>query len=99
MDRPTCETCLYWEKKDLISVNGYDLSNLGDGLCHRYPGSPELLLTFRPTKSYDYCGENPQFPAWIKSQQAMENCLHEWVTYNFHNEPSFDKCEKCGAYR
>ena len=75
-ERPTCETCPYWEKWDEGSV----------GNCQRHAPipsveryAPELIgphgatraSTFWPeTDPSDACGDHPDFPAWLEERQA-----------------------------
>lgn len=64
MDRPTCATCPYWER-DADEREGY---------CHRLPPAFRLV----PTDDYvqpwtwetDWCGEHPDFPAFLESRKA-----------------------------
>ena len=61
MDRPKCETCLYW--------NG----NAAGGWCHRYPPAYKLSETvyLQPqTDEKDWCGEHPDFPAYIAATRS-----------------------------
>jgi hypothetical protein len=59
MERPTCATCAYWVD-----------SSLGGGQCRRM--SPQMLphanmegLRFPFTSPLHWCGEHPDFPAYI----------------------------------
>ena len=64
MDRPTCATCPYWER-DAYEREGY---------CHRLPPAFRLV----PTDDYvqpwtwetDWCGEHPDFPAFLESRKV-----------------------------
>ncbi len=71
MDRPTCETCPFWE----------------DGNCRRYPphiyekGCLEdkegnfLPVYFYPeTEGDEWCGEHPDFPEYLQSLKRSEPC-------------------------
>jgi hypothetical protein len=70
-ERPTCKTCPYW--KQIEDANLY-------GECRRFPayqshqmdvGSEEEgktnidLATWADTEEDDWCGEHPDFPAYI----------------------------------
>jgi len=65
MERPTCETCLKWQQ----GYNGID------GQCRA--NTPSLgrttgghLVPDHPiTEPSHWCGEHPDFPAWIESQR------------------------------
>lgn len=77
MERPTCETCPYW---DVFSA-GED-----DGFCRRYaprPSQEGLQRPYNPaikgdrrevfpatTKIQEWCGEHPDFPAYIAALRA-----------------------------
>lgn len=73
MNRPTCETCPFW------STIGFD-EDSGLGMCRRLPpaipstiaqedrnGPDHILLGFWPHCGKDaFCGEHPDFQAWIE---------------------------------
>jgi hypothetical protein len=70
MDRPTCKTCLYWEPQGIDPDQGY---------CRRYPpqhidkteshtDAAERYLV-PVTWGDDWCGEHPDFPAWLARQK------------------------------
>jgi hypothetical protein len=68
MNRPTCETCPYWESLDC---------NLG--YCRRRAPRPYSDLMSEHEERFaaewpsstpdDWCGEHPDFPEWIESQR------------------------------
>ncbi len=70
MEQPTCKTCPYWEHDN---ENEYP-----KGLCKRHapqalPCSREAVWTGYPfaswteTESTEWCGEHPDFPAYLES--------------------------------
>ena len=68
MDRPTCATCPYWH--DYVMGNGF-------GQCRRIP--PVFRVSsdtedpnglFPESLALHFCGEHPDFPAWIESLKA-----------------------------
>jgi len=82
MDRPRCETCPYWDRKEPDdSVQGYCCRHAphsrvtyGEEIPIRWPesddefGRCEPEVVFFPILNYcDFCGEHPDFPAYIAS--------------------------------
>jgi hypothetical protein len=96
MERPTCETCPYWEQ------GNHEHDQDFNGWCHRYPkrivetvlrlsvdeeirrdpslvddrtldclaydlSSDNITSCFPTHDKYEWCGEHPQFPAYIES--------------------------------
>ena len=69
MDRPTCETCPYWAPHTKNPPSGscrirhptHDTLECDDGAVIPW-GWPESL-------SFMWCGEHPDFTAWITSQR------------------------------
>ena len=63
MDRPTCETCVFWER-NREGVTG--------GTCRiRAPvcgGEFNEETMFPPQQSASWCGEHPDFAAWVESR-------------------------------
>ncbi len=66
MERPTCATCAYWDD--------------ATGDCHRLAPLPVWVENFPnegnthqviwpETEPDDWCGEHPDFPAYIQSRQ------------------------------
>ena len=79
MDKPTCETCPYWDK--LIAASG---DWPAEGNCHRNAprpfhrestdDDPDGEEDYRNDRwpcvpGHGFCGEHPGFPAWIESQR------------------------------
>lgn len=80
MDRPTCKTCLYWNRE------GEDSE---EGTCRRYPPTGPLKPYAEPTHGNDpahwnatewnfpvtydeeSCGEHTDFPAWLAAQRGQ----------------------------
>jgi hypothetical protein len=69
MDRPTCETCPFWDGPDEVGL----------GICRKHAPTPSTTRT-EPEKSFrfpvwpltvedEWCGEHPDFPAWIASDK------------------------------
>lgn len=78
MDRPTCETCPFFRRLHCDEDQGVD------GSCHRYPpkafgrivfeeGEYELAGYQPYVSDRDWCGEHPDFPAYIASLRAAAN--------------------------
>ena len=91
MDRPTCATCPYWERRDnasdrhgaVIAMRKEGLTQeevahvfrvssarirqiekeKSTGLCRRYP-------THQKKAEADWCGEHPDFAAFIASRKV-----------------------------
>jgi hypothetical protein len=68
VERPTCGTCAYFD----IELTVDNDSNLDLGRCKRHAPRPELgtedWTTFFPeTPPSEWCGEHPDFPAYITS--------------------------------
>ena len=76
MDKPTCESCPYFVR-DSDPATGF-------GTCHRHAPQPrsgffqwndnesdceETYGYFASIAFFDFCGEHPDFPAWIESQR------------------------------
>lgn len=74
MDRPRCETCPFWDKltDDVIAF----------GRCRRHPptvipNTYKVLLDDAPltlwpkTDRSDYCGDHPDFPAYIDATRGQ----------------------------
>jgi hypothetical protein len=67
MDRPTCSECPFWEPFRTPA-----------GLCHRYPPnmvphdltSKVRIAEFPEMQPSEWCGEHPDFPAYIASLKA-----------------------------
>lgn len=70
MERPSCGSCPYWS-------GGHH--GFADGSCHRRaPSGPVDTMRdyiFVPMNSTDFCGEHPQFAAWIESRKAISPFL------------------------
>jgi len=66
MERPTCETCPYW--RDLRNPKN-ELDESGE--CRRYPPTPNKQVSLWPlTYDLHWCGEHPDFPAYIASLKS-----------------------------
>ncbi len=77
MERPTCGTCPYWESEGQSA----DIDDSDVGYCHRFPVTPASLIRVEGTENYsvrcqepqtydfDWCGEHPDFPAWIEHRR------------------------------
>lgn len=68
MDKPTCKTCPYF---DCLSAMG--------GYCNRMSPRPEIrsdaddiFLAWPPVTEDDWCGQHPDFPAYIASLKPPE---------------------------
>lgn len=66
-ERPTCATCPYWQIKHASDVEILAGGVMVDGECRRY--APSRLGTSE-SWSTRWCGEHPDFPAWIKATRA-----------------------------
>lgn len=54
--RPTCSTCPYWDSTPV---------DVGKGSCHRNAPTPGNSSAWRPTGPDEFCGQHPDFPAYI----------------------------------
>jgi len=72
MEKPTCETCPYWYQH-----TGY--KEFDSGNCRRraptleydlmaHKDSKLKLPTYPTTDKEKWCGEHPDFPAWIAAR-------------------------------
>ncbi len=68
MDKPTCETCPYWDSDSCVEEFWC--------ACRRNPPTLEgdeerggWLATHRE----NWCGEHPDFPKWIEEQRKDAN--------------------------
>lgn len=84
MDKPTCETCPYWERN---KPHKYEDEAMV-GTCHRYPirGSAEIIKgsdnasevgvmldsDYPETLTSEWCGEHPDFPAYIELLKSQK---------------------------
>jgi hypothetical protein len=63
MNKPTCESCVYWVKGHIeywSNPVSLKLESKHNPACKRYP-----KISF---KCFDnWCGEHPQFPAYLES--------------------------------
>ena len=61
MERPTCETCFYWDGDYTAAV----------GHC-MYEPLPQIdsngFYVFGKTGKHQYCSKHPDFPRWIEQQ-------------------------------
>lgn len=78
MERPTCKTCLYWQQLSETEHHGE---------CHRGPAKhgQKLNLLCDPGEvsvlygqwfdqhEDEWCGEHPNFPAYIATRQASQH--------------------------
>lgn len=64
MDKPTCGTCPYWDENPAVSVYW--------AVCRRNPptieGDERRGISLE-THRENWCGEHPDFPAWIAEQR------------------------------
>ena len=58
-ERPTCATCPYWEPPKVGRTRA-------EGLCRRFAPREEHA----PMLPDEWCGDHPDFPAWIASRRA-----------------------------
>lgn len=91
MERPTCQTCPYW---DAFGTFNSVLQIANDcGECHRFPAvlpTPDCIAwdkenndsnfafdgVWPNTYDHNWCGEHPDFPAYIRSlKQNEEGCV------------------------
>jgi hypothetical protein len=72
---PRCVTCIFWQEFD-----GCEEPLLSAGQCHRYP--PKRIKAYRAdpevyehawTVGADWCGEHPDFPAYIASLKTKDD--------------------------
>ena len=77
MDRPTCATCPYWH--DYVMGNGF-------GQCRRMPPVFQVSSDtedpngfFPESLALHFCGEHPDFTAFIESRKAGTKCPTQYV--------------------
>ena len=74
MNRPTCETCVYWEKQ--LEESGFCRRRAPRHLICAYSddnGPPlEEMSDFTTTKYTEWCGEHQLFPKWIELREIDE---------------------------
>ena len=61
MDRPTCKTCPYWRKQYEDDTSGTCQRRSPQAVRRDYP-------TFAETHESSWCGEHPDFAAWMATQ-------------------------------
>ncbi len=73
MERPTCVTCPFWDQSDLINDG---VNKVGE--CRRYPrawNKPTSRMVsdeWPRVAEYDWCGEHPSFPDYLKSLKGWQ---------------------------
>jgi len=82
MDRPTCKTCPYWNAPKHHEYLDEDEPERGD--CRKYnpvfrPDMSAEMGACQPwdgwwptTSETQFCGEHPNFPAWIASRRQEQ---------------------------
>lgn len=61
MSRPTCETCPHWVRgKRTFDGDKEEPSRVG--MCYQMPH-------FVLRAEHDWCGQHPDFPAWLEAQR------------------------------
>jgi hypothetical protein len=77
IERPTCETCAFWEWLQTRPVPDPDDYEVGE--CRRRPPTAsrpsklaggKAMATWRRTFEDDWCGEHPDFPAYLLMRKA-----------------------------
>lgn len=68
MDRPTCKTCPYFDSYE----NGTDEGEcrIGRPIIGEVDDKP--FGVWPPTYEFEFCGEHPDFPAYIASLKVAE---------------------------
>lgn len=67
MERPTCESCPYWDRVDEGDEHGW---------CHRYPpvidpdDPDEVISPFVVRRRW--CGEHPDFPDYLEELRSAQ---------------------------
>jgi len=61
MERPTCESCIYWDE---LETNGET------GECHRHAPAKESVDLWPRTRYDDWCGEADRFITWMLDQKG-----------------------------
>ncbi len=83
--RPTCETCVHWCSLDQL-----------EGMCCRFPRTCFANGTEKSpyTDKMDWCGEHPDFPAWLADLRASqgEPPLKQAIDYG---SPSYSRPVEC----
>ncbi len=68
MNRPTCETCPFWDRFADASLPD------GGGLCRIGRPVSGPVIGWRATNFKDWCGEHPDFQAWIDESKNPPRC-------------------------
>jgi hypothetical protein len=76
VERPTCETCVYWKKDEEATAYGechrLPPVNLRDE-CVTFENGAEIIINsgfWTETNYYDWCGEHSDFPAYLASRRT-----------------------------
>ncbi len=74
MNRPTCETCVYWSE--------YQIKSAKEGGCYRRSpvafgpnstGMDEVTANWAITEPHYWCGEHSDFDEWIENQRVNKD--------------------------
>lgn len=76
MNRPTCETCPFWDAPVFLSSSGpgrcrHDAPTLGP--------EPFYQAMFPPMFSTGFCGEHPGFQAYLDESKKPDSCAETWL--------------------
>jgi hypothetical protein len=64
MEKPTCKTCVYWEKSPWKILPSKEETWVG--ICQRY--APYIPIN-KEKRDCEFCGEHQDFPKWVKECQ------------------------------
>jgi hypothetical protein len=69
MDRPTCATCpFWWPLGSGAETEGVAECRRLPPVYHLHPVTARLMPAWPVSGRYDWCGEHPDAPAYVKSR-------------------------------
>ena len=100
MDKPTCKSCPFWDDEKICRRYA---PRQGTLIMPREIGELARMTTiFEARSSDEWCGDHPEFAAWIASQRPEPECEHLWANVQhggFTIDPFGNQCATCGAKR
>lgn len=88
MDRPTCKTCVFWQ-----AIFNDDTA----GECRINAPPPKRTLndlTFAQTHGDSWCGEHPEFPAFIAATRKPQPRMPDDLPIKAGDLLYWDECAK-----
>jgi hypothetical protein len=71
MNRPTCDTCAYWNQSATNRAVGWchgAIPRIGEECRRKELGN---WAKWPLTSSEDFCKEHPDFAAWVESEKSL----------------------------